>query len=367
MSDAIFRSWLRVQVILFLHAAIIFSTAPGFGAESCNFSYIPLNEPFSSPDYGYRIVPSSELSDSEQTRFSKQLSDLRAVLVSDDLKTTILIGWTALSSDFTHFNRAQVVRGLRQKAEANKEKAARSGATLTYLVNESDPVSLYIDLAYDIDGVRNKDISVRIIANPYCELSIKMTGKLSHTLERRYLKMKSDFELIREFIHDAYGQVAFAQDVPRFSPPGLARQAIALAGGGLLCLALYLLYGRACISRPGRLALVYSAVVAVLSVIAIAATIVFNEWFEQHSTQLPYEDIVYFGVILALHVWSYQSDVPGATAIAILFLISAIIIRNSWALISVGAVPTTYLAFSGAMSLAGLCVLILTSERKPPK
>lgn len=366
MNDATFLCWLRVQAIRFLAAAIVFA-APELGAEPCDFSYIPLNEPFSSPDYGYQIVPSNELTDSEQTRFSKQLSDVRAVLRSDDLKTTILIGWTALPANFTRFTRTQVVQGLRQKAEANRERAALSGAKLTYLVNDSNPVSLYIDLTYDIDGVPHKDISVRIIANPFCELSIKMTGKLSHALEGRFLNMKSDFELIREFIHDAYGQVAFAQNVPRFSLPGLARQAFALVGSGLLCLALYSLYRRTFIPRPGRLALVYSAVVAVLSVIAIAATIVFNEWFDQHSTQLPYDDIVYFGVILALHVWSYQSAVPGATAIATLFLISAIITRNSLSLISVGAVPTAYLAFSGAMSLAGLCVLIFTSERKPPK
>ena len=365
MNNGILIRWMRVSAIICVPVAAIFAAQPASGAVSCDFSYIPLNEPFSSSEYGYQIVPPNELSENERTRFSKQLSDLRAVLKSDDLKTTILIGWAALPSDFSVYTRAQVARGLRQKAELNREKAALAGATLTYLVGESDPVSLYIDVVYEIDGVPHKDVSIHIVANPLCELSIKLTGKPSPALEHRYLRMKGDFELIREFIHDAYGPIAFARDRPRYSSDGLTEEAIVLAGSMLLCFALYLLYGTAFISRPGRLALVYSAVVAVLAVIAIAATIAFNEWFEPHSTRLPYESIIYFAVILTLHIWSYQSNFPGATAIAVLFLVSAIITRNSLAVISVGAVPTTYLAFSGATVLAGLCVLALTSKRKP--
>ena len=346
--------------MLFFAITAFAATAQTHAKDLCDFSYIPLNEPFSSPDYVYRRVPPQALSDDERSRFSKQLSDLRAVLKSDNLKATVLIGWSPLPTEFPRFTRRQVARGLRQKAESNKEKAAFAGAELSYLVDQSDPITLYLDLDYEVDGVPHKDVSVHIVARPSCELSIKLTGERSKTPESQYLKMKGDFELIREFVADPYGPVAYAQRMPRFSGASLAKEGIVL-----LCAVAYVLYGARLRIRQGRLTLVYAAVVAVLSVIAIATTVVFNEWFEEHATRLPYETIVYFVVILALHVWSYMSRTANAVAIAILYLVSAMVTRNLLVYLSVGTLPTTYLVLSGITGLAGVGVLALGGERKP--
>ena len=130
------------------------------------------------------------------------------------------------------------------------------------------------------------------------------------------------------------------------------------------CAVAYVLYGARLRIRQGRLTLIYAAVVAVLSVIAIATTVVFNEWFEEHSTRLPYETIFYFVVILALHVWSYMSRTANAVAIAILYLVSAMVTRNLLVYLSVGTLPTTYLVLPGITGLAGVGVLTLESECK---
>jgi hypothetical protein len=262
-----------------------------------------------------------------------------------------LVGWQRLPEDYSKFSGMQVRAKFLETFEYNK-RVINPEAEASHLFDLTTPFSAFFVLEYLSKGIQYRDVSMDVVATRWCLLSVKFSGPVVQEETYAWDLFREELKRIRAVVAAKEGPVIFSEKGARFSWFGILNTLIYL--GFMLAFAALAFFALSWRFRvePRKAAWRYSAIIVALAALSIGYTIIANEALRGLPTGLPYENVLIYLAVLALHLAVLIVRTPQMILGAISFMSGGFATRALYS-------ATGWLAVPGTGELIGIAVGVL--------
>ena len=245
---------------------------------------------------------------------------------------TAIIGWADLPEDYSRYSVLQAERKFVETGELAK-RTIHSGKDFSYETGFEMPLTMVAILNYLDGGERYRDIGMDVIATKNCMFSIKFSGARQTNDDAAWQAFGEEFGRIRSTIKSHEQPVAFSQTGKFFSFWGIVNVAMFATVAALIGTVIAFGLTRQYQITPGRVARRYSLAIIALCLLGLTVTgfiaFLIGTSFE------PYDRVLLFLIILAIHFNAYTRQTPIAVLAAVslvlgLFIASVVYMALGW-------------------------------------